>query len=114
MKAYDLVIVAFETIQDEVREFHHDCFVYAKELAIKMDIEVKKPRTCQRQRFRQNAVGSHNLTQEEAAEEYFRINVTIPFVDQVITSMKSRFDGGQSLVIKGTMLIPACAFTEPD
>ena len=50
MKAYEeihFVIAALETIRDKVDEFHHDCFVYAKELAIKMDIEVKKPRTCQ-------------------------------------------------------------------
>ena len=28
--------------------------------------------------------------------------------------MKARFEGGQSLVVKGTMLIPACVITKPD
>ena len=45
--------------------------------------------------------------------ENFRINVTIPLLDQVV-SMKTRFEGGQSLVVKGTMFIPACVITEPD
>ncbi len=116
MKAYEgihLVIATLEKIQDKVDEFHHDYFVYAKELAIKIDIEVKKPCTCRRQRFRQNAVGTHNLSQEE---EYFRINVTYYpiFRSNCYISMKSRFEGGQSLVVKGTMLIPACVITEPD
>ena len=117
VKAYDeihLVITTLEKMRNKVEEFNHDCFLYAKELAIKIDVEIKKPRTCQRQRFRLNAVGTANLSQEEAAEEYFRINITIPFLDQVISSMKARFEDGQSLVVKGTMLIPACVITEPD
>ena len=59
-------------------------------------------------------MGTSNLSQEESAEEYFRINVTIPFLDQVVASIKARFEGGQSLVVKGTMLIPSCVITNPD
>ena len=61
VKAYEeihLVITTLEKMRNKVDEFHHDCFVYAKELAIKVDVEVKKPCTCQRQRFRLNAVGT--------------------------------------------------------
>ena len=56
----------------------------------------------------------HDLSKEERVEEYFRINVTVPLLDEVVTSMKARFEGCQSSVVKGTMLIPACAITEPD
>lgn len=28
--------------------------------------------------------------------------------------MKTRFEGGQASVVKGTMIIPACVLTEPD
>ena len=59
-------------------------------------------------------MGTRNLTQKESAEEYFRIKVTIPFLYEVVASMKNRFDGGQSLVVKGTLLIPACVSTKPD
>ena len=73
-------------------EFHHDCFVFAKELAAKLEIEVKKPRTYQRQRFRQNSVVScSGSSLEEAAQHYFRINVTILLV---IAGMKTRFQSG--------------------
>ena len=58
-------------------------------------------------------MGSSSLSQEEAVEEYFKISVTIPFLDQVIASMKARFEG-QSVVVKGTMLIPARFITVPD
>ena len=56
MKAYEeihLVITTLEKIRNKVDEFHHECFVYAKDLAIKIEVDVKKLRTCQRQRFRQ-------------------------------------------------------------
>ena len=61
MKAHEeihLVIATLEKIRNEVDKFHHDCFVYANELANRIDVEVKKPCTCQRQHFRQNAMGS--------------------------------------------------------
>ena len=64
MKAYEeihLVIATLEKIWNEVDKFHHDCFVYAKELANRIDVEVKKPCTCQRQRSRQKAMSSSSL-----------------------------------------------------
>ena len=54
VKAYEeihLVIATLEKIRNKVDEFHHECFVYAKVLAIKIEVDVKKPHICQRQRF---------------------------------------------------------------
>ena len=45
MKAYEdiqLVIRTSEQIRSRVDEFYHDSFVFAKELAAKIDVEVKK------------------------------------------------------------------------
>ena len=45
MKAYEeihLVITTLEKIRNKVDEFHHECFVYAKDLAIKIEVDVKK------------------------------------------------------------------------
>ena len=85
--------------------------MFAKELAIKIDVDIKRPRTCHRQRFRQNAVGDEQSNEEQAVEDYLRINVTIPLVDEVLESMKARFEGGQASAVKGTMLISSiCSY----
>lgn len=117
LRAYQeiaLVIRTLELIRTKVDEYHHDCFVFAKELAVKVDVEIRKPRTCQRQRFRQNAIVAEQRNPEQVVEDYFRINVTIPFLDEVVGNMKTRFEDGQASVVKGAMLIPACVLTEPD
>ena len=36
-----MVIATLEKIRNEVDKFHHDCFGYAKELANRIDVEVK-------------------------------------------------------------------------
>ena len=75
---------------------------------------MKKPHICQRQRFQQNAVGSeHSVSLEQATEDYFRVSITIPLLDDVLVNMRTRFDNGQDTVAKGTMLIPAYLLKEP-
>lgn len=49
--------MVIRTLQMITDESHCDCFVFAKELLIKIEVEIKGPRICQRQRFRQNTVG---------------------------------------------------------
>ena len=109
-----LVIRTLEQIRKKVNEFHHNCFIFTRDLAVKVDVDMTKPRTCQRQRFRQNAIGTEQGNPEQVIEDYYRINVTIPFLDEVVGNMKTRFEDGQASVVKGTMLIPACVITEPD
>ncbi len=103
-----------EHYHSTAEEFHRDSFGLAKALAEKIHVDVKKPRTCRRQIYRQNAVVDDTATPEEAAEQYFRVNVTIPFLDQVIESMKERFEEGQASAVKRTMLIPSSVICEPD
>ena len=74
-----------------------------------IDVDVVRPRICARQRNRQNAVGSSSteLSPMELIEEYYRINVTIPFLDEVIVALQNRFSEGQESIFKGLYLIPA-------
>ena len=63
--------------------------------------------------FRQNALIEGHSIPERDAEEYFRINTAVSFVDEVVGSMKRRFEG-QVSAVKGTMLIPFSVISEPD
>jgi predicted sulfurtransferase len=99
LRAYEeigLVIRTLEQIRTKVNEFHHDCFVFAKELALKVDVDIKRARTCQRQRFRQNAIVTEQQNPEQVIEDYFRVNVTVPFLVEVVGNMKNRFEDGQA------------------
>ena len=44
---------------------------------------------------------------------YFRVKVTIPVLDDIITSLLERFSDGQDTVFKGTMLLPSNIITNP-
>lgn len=117
VKAYEevkLVIRTLEHVRTKMDEFHCDCFVCASDLAEKIDVEVKKPQTCRRQQFRQNAVITEHSSGGEGIEEYFRINVAVSFLDDVLQSMKSRFEDGQTVIAKGFQLVPSCAISEPN
>ena len=49
VKAYEevnLVIRTLQHIRTNLDGFHHDCFAYASDLAMKIDVDVKKPQTC--------------------------------------------------------------------
>ena len=47
-------------------------------------------------------------------EEYYRINITVPFLDEVIMALQSRFSEGQEAVFQGLLLIPAYTVTHPN
>jgi hypothetical protein len=61
-----------------------DLYFKAVEQMNKLEITVKKPRTISMQHHRQNP----EITN---VEDYFRVTVYIPFLDFMITDMKSRF-----------------------
>lgn len=52
-----------------------------------------------------------SLTSKEQAAKYFRLNVTIPMLDDVITWLTDRFAQGQEDVMRGVMLIPSSVIT---
>lgn len=75
-------------------------------------VDIKKPCTCKRQTNRLNAVpSSHSISEESIIEQYFRVNLTIPFLDKVIENLHSRFAEGQDTVLKGILLIPPYVVT---
>lgn len=72
-------------------------------LATRLNVDITRPRICNRQMHRQNATASDSgLTESQLTERYYRINVTVPFLDDVI---QNRFAEGH--IVKGALLIPA-------
>ena len=45
---------------------------------------------------------------------HFRVNLTIPFLDEVIGNLQNRFAEGQETVLKGILLIPPHVVTCED
>ena len=110
MKAYkdiEHVRTTVETIREDVDVQHKQWFNAASELAEQMDIDIKKPRTCGRQKHRENY-------STVSPEDYYKQSVTIPFLDHLCQEINSRFSEGQSSLIKGFSGVPHVLQQEPD
>lgn len=75
---------ALAETREEVEDFNHLCFQHACSLAETVDIPVEKPRTCGRQKKRNNC-------SSDGPKDYFRQSVTVPFLDHLIMEMNTRF-----------------------
>lgn len=74
-------------------------FTEAQAMAEAADFQIDIPRKCQRQTLRDNHPG-------ENTEEYFRRSVGVPFLDHLLSQLKSRFQNAQ-LAADGLTLVPA-------
>ena len=108
-----LVIRKLQHMRSDVQTFHQNCFEEAVDLAKKINIDVKRPRVCGRQVYRQNVLSpsTSDLSVEEQVSQHYRINLTIPLLDDVIGCLLDRFSDGQEPVLKGTMLLPSSVIT---
>ena len=72
------------------------------------DIDVKNPRRCGRQTLRNNAPA-------DTSDEYYKRNVTIPFLDHMVQQMNDRFSSTQQCAVKALVLVPdVIRETNPD
>ena len=95
--------------------FHHTCYDEACSIASKINVDIRRPRICGRQVYRQNAVQlDSGLSDKLLIEDYFRINVTIPLLDDVLGNPPSRFEKGQENVMKGILLLPSSTISKSD
>lgn len=69
VRAYEEIQLVIRTLQhtrNRVEEFHRECYIFCSSIASKLKLEAQKPRTCQRQRFRQDST-----TSSQSIEDYF-------------------------------------------
>ena len=77
----------------------HWHFKEACNIADLVDATVKHPRLCGRQIYRDNNPANDT-------SEYFKVNVSIPFLDHLLQELSFQFSDKNSVVIKGLSLIP--------
>ena len=67
-------------------------FKDAVQLAEKINVEPSKPRVAGRQKNRGNNPST-------TVEEHYRVNLAIPFIDNILENIDTKFDG---MIIQGT------------
>ena len=88
-KAREKVSLLFLTINDlraEIEKTHDKFYEIAVDFASERNITPSKPRTTGRQ------VGQENVP-AESTSNYFKRAITIPFLDQLLGEIQSRFSG---------------------
>ena len=88
-------------MREEIENNHQSYFDKASDLAARIGSEISAPRRCGRQRHRGNVPAT-------TAIEYYRREVTVPFIDHLIGELNNRFFNGQEIIVpKASSLIPA-------
>ena len=68
----------------DVDDFHNECYLKVLDLAKRLNIEEKKPRTTSRQVHRNNNPNTN-------PSNYFKATITIPLLDHISTDLDARF-----------------------
>ena len=92
--------------RENVDIIHDRCFQHATELAAFVEVEPRHPRICKRQTHRQN-----HPTQNP--KEYYKVSITVEFLDFLVAEVKSRFNDQAQVVVKGFTVIPSNVVNQP-
>lgn len=101
--AYEMVediISTYEKIRTEITQHFHAGYLQASRLSSKLGVEETMPRIANRQIHRANSPSP-------TPEEYFRLNLAIPFLDHIITCLRERFTGISKLCGSFMLLVPS-------
>ena len=91
-------------MRNSVENYHENWYNKAKKLAEK-EANMTKPRTCSRQIYRSNQPVQNT-------KEYFRVSLTIPFLDHVSADLEYRFPGDELTQYRGLYIIPYVMLNE--
>ncbi|KAL5234734.1 hypothetical protein ACI65C_002144 [Semiaphis heraclei] len=107
----DVMIVreALEAIREDADKSFKEIMKNVTTIASELEIEIRMPRICGRQTVRNNV-------HAKDAEEYYKIVIFIPFLDNLILQLHSRFDKRLETIIPLEGLIPSnlSAYMEVD
>ena len=93
------LLLSLQNARNCIGTYHSCWFKEACNIAGLVDATVKHPRLCGRQIYRDNNPANDT-------SEYFKVNVSIPFLDHLLQELSFRFSDKNSVVIKGLSLIP--------
>ena len=95
------VIKTLSSVRQKIEEKHAKWFQEACRISEKLDITMQKPRTCQVQCNRAN-------TPAETVEDYYRRNLTIPFLDHLIKELEVRLGSvEQETAMQDLLAVPS-------
>lgn len=81
--AFQDTLCVLQDKRNQVDEVFHNLFMEVKEIADKLDIELKKPRIVGRQTQRLNIIA-------QTPEEHYKLTIYIPLLDHVLTDLNDR------------------------
>ena len=99
-------ITALEEVRNDVDNFHHNLFLKITTMAQAVGTETARLRICGRQQHSANAPA-------DDAETYYRMNLTIPVIDQLLMCLQDRFGAPQLLITNALHLVPAVIKVAP-
>ena len=99
LQEIDSLMFSLKTARNVIDVYHCSWFRQACDIASKVDAPVWYPRVCAKQRHRENNPADN-------ASDYFKINISIPFLDHLLQELSNRFSEKKSIVIKGLSFIP--------
>lgn len=87
LKAYkeiDDIKSYLKSLRDKISPEFHKVFLQAERMGASVNVDPSRPRSCTRQRNRPNA-------EADSVEDWYRVNVAIPFLDHIIAELDSQF-----------------------
>ena len=106
-KDIETVTSVVKGFRSEVDSFHDQYYHEALHLAALVGVDESAPRLASRQQHRQNVPAT-------STAEYYRLNVTVPLLDHLISELDSRLNSeSSSVVVEFIQLLPCTLYRKP-
>ena len=93
------LIDLLSSIRINIDKYHNEWYSEACKLAQRITVDESVPRTCARQTKRENFPA-------ESPSYYYKVSLSIPLIDTVLSELKRRFEGNQKCIFEGLYIIP--------
>ena len=93
------LIDLMSNIRINIDKYHDKWYSEDRKLAQKINVNESVPRTCSQQTARENFPA-------ESPSYYYKLSLSIPLIDTVLSELKKRFEGNQKSIFEDLYLIP--------
>ena len=107
LQEVDQVKHFYKRTRESIQEGFINIYEQAERLGTAVNVQPSKPRTCIRQRNRPNA-------EAETVEEWYRVNVAVPFLDHIIVELDSQFSAIAQTSTQLLGLVPSIMCSQDD
>ena len=99
-KEISFLTASLSNVRKNINYHHTEWYAEACDIASQVDTTVKKLEANSRQTLRSN-------TSAETVEDYFRRNLSVPFIDHLLNELRTRFSEMNYTAVKGFSVIPS-------